>query len=266
MTALVLRRGRWSFRGVPNVSPYAGNSWRAAGRGGVWLLGVVMGCASSGSSLDDVELDGQGTLGGGRRLSADFRDEGRRRAPAAPVLDVEARDYAPMAVGANWTYETNVLGDTTKGSVQIRITDKVKGFYRDSAGAEYKHTARGLRDRIRYLIRNPLQQGKTWKATLSAAAVEHYTIESIGQPCDTRAGRFPDCLVVKAFQRRNDRETQHVTYTWVRSVGLARILVEGEIKGKGRFRQSELSLVNYSLSGQRPPPADEDGAPSEWKR
>ncbi|MEL7371403.1 MAG: hypothetical protein AAFN74_20950 [Myxococcota bacterium] len=179
--------------------------------------------------------------------------------------DVEARDYAPLAVGANWTYETNVLGDRTKGTVVIRIVDKAKGFYRDSAGAEYRHTAGGLRDRTRFLIRNPIKPGKKWKATLSTASVEHFTIESIGQPCDTSAGRFDDCMVITAYQRRNDRETQHVTYTWVRSVGLAKILVEGEIKGRGRFRQSELSLVQYSLSPRRPD-VTEEGAPTQWNQ
>ncbi|MEM7679329.1 MAG: hypothetical protein AAF449_25430, partial [Myxococcota bacterium] len=133
-------------------------------------LGVGGGCASSSSS--------------GSALSEEETYQ----------YDVEARDYAPLAVGASWTYETNVLGDRTKGSVQIRIVDKAQGFYRDSAGAEYRHTAGGLRDRIRYLIRNPIKSGKKWKATLSTAAVEHFTIESVGEPCDTQAGRFDDCL------------------------------------------------------------------------
>ncbi len=184
-----------------------------------------------------------------------------------PAYDAEARDYAPMAVGASWTYETDVLGDTTKGQIQIRIVDKYKGFYRDSAGAEYRHTAYGLRDRIRYLIRNPLRVGSKWKATLSTAAVEHYTIESVGEPCDTKAGRFEDCLVVTAYQRRNDREVQHVSYTWVRSVGLVRVLVEGEIKGRGRFKQSELSLTRYRQRPASPRAAEsEQGAPQQWNQ
>lgn len=185
----------------------------------------------------------------------------------SPAYDAEARDYAPMAVGASWTYETDVLGDKTKGRIQIRIVDKYKGFYRDSAGAEYRHTAGGLRDRMRYLIRNPLRVGSKWKATLSAAAVEHYTIESVGEPCDTKAGPFEDCLVVTAYQRRNDREVQHVSYTWVRSVGLVRVLVEGEIKGRGRFKQSELSLISFRKRSGAPRAAeDEPAPPKRWNQ
>ena len=230
------------------------------------VASVTGGCGSSSSSLDldmneDLREAAYSTDSG--RLDERKARRARRRKPLGPVLDVEARDYAPLAVGASWTYETNLLGDRTKGSVLIRITDKFKGFYRDSAGAEYRHTANGLRDRTRYLIRNPLRVGQQWKATLSAAAVEHYTIVSIGQPCDTRAGQFGDCLVVTAFQRRNKREVQHVTYTWVRSVGLAKVLVEGEVSGKGRFKQSELSLVQYRLSGRR---GQDEGAPDNWNR
>ena len=214
--------------------------------GWLFAFAAVVGCASGGSTGAPEEEETYG---------------------------VAARDYAPLAVGASWTYETNVLGDTTKGSVLIRIVDRFEGFYRDSAGAEYRHTSGGLRDRIRYLIRNPLKPGFKWKATLSTAAVEHFTIESVGEPCETKAGSFGDCLVITAYQRRNDRETQHVTYTWVRSVGLAKILVEGEVKGRGRFKQTELSLIQYNLSGQSgaqpapPPPAatDEEGAPA-WNQ
>ena len=251
-------------------------TWLICSLGLIATAGVVAsGCASSGSSSsDDIDV-GMGRLGAGVEDRDDDDDDARTEAEPS-VYDAEARDYAPLAVGASWTYETNVLGDRTKGSVQIRIVDKVEGFYRDSAGAEYRHTANGLRDKIRYLIRNPLKVGGKWKATLSAAAVEHYTIESVGQPCDTRAGRFSDCLVVTAYQRRNDRERQHVRYTWVRSVGLASIVVEGEIAGRGRFVQSELSLLQYSLKGRgqprtgaqrgrRRPQTDAEGAPTEWQ-
>ena len=238
---------------------------------------LVSGCASTDAAQDDesgfgLERGFDDDRFGARLNERDAASDrgGRRRGqrPRRPeAMDDtsggRATDYAPLAVGATWTYATDVLGDRTKGQVQIRVTDKVDGFYRDTARGEYRHTPSGLRDRIRYLIRHPLRPGNKWKATLSTAAVEHFSIVSVGQPCDTPAGQFGDCLVITAYQRRNAREVQHVTYTWVRGVGLARILVEGEVTGKGRFRQSELALVHYRL---KPGEADEDGAPSEWTR
>lgn len=175
----------------------------------------------------------------------------------------KAQDYAPFELGATWTYAVEILGDTSKDPVRIRIVDKVDGYYRDSANAEYRHTPSGLRDRKRYLIRNPLRVGQKWKATLSPTAVENYTIESVGEPCETSAGPFDDCLVVNVIQRRKEGEVQHTTFTWVRGVGLARVLVEGEVAGRPRFKQSELSLIEYRPSGEAPV-TDDEGAPTEW--
>ena len=234
----------------------------------VALIVASAGCASSGAVGSDDSIDSMDPMGSLGSLEASERKDRKRRAAritgtgsAAPA--VQARDYAPLAVGASWTYRTNILGDTSKKRVIIRIRDKVKGYYLDTAGGEYRHTSKGLRDRVRYRIRNPLRPGNKWKATLSDAAVEHYSIVSVGQPCEMPAGSFPDCLVVTAFQRLGKGKIQHVTYTWVRSVGLAKILVEGQLEGQNRFKQTELSLISYSLSAGA---KDEEGAPTEWNR
>ncbi len=214
----------------------------------------ALGCASGGSyGIDAVDaINGPG-----------------RDAEDGP----SAREYAPYGVGAQWTYEMSAGRQARRGQMVIRVVDKVDGFFRDSAGGEYRHTAGGLRDRRRYLLQNPIVAGHRWKAIVSTAAVQYFTVESVGQPCEVAFGSFADCVVVTTFERRSAQEIQHARYTWIRDVGLGEVLFEGEVKGRGRFLQQRMSLLDYrlpGLDGRRPgprsPPAGESDAPKQWNR
>ena len=153
-----------------------------------------------------------------------------------------AQDYAPVQVGDAKTYAVRFQGQT--GQRTIRVTGQDGPYFVDDAGGALRHTPEGLRDRQRFLIRHPLEAGRTWKAILSASAVERYRILSVGDACEAHAGRFEDCLVVEASLRRDEKLTLFSRFTWARGVGLVKILTEVEIAGRGRVPQTEQSLLH----------------------
>lgn len=185
--------------------------------------------------------------------------------PRVVERDLSARDYAPVKVGDSKTYAVRFQGQT--GQRTVRVTGEEGGYFVDDAGGALRHTADGLRDRRRFLIRHPLQAGRTWKAILSASAVERYRIVSVGEACEADAGRFEDCLVVEASLRRDARLTLFSRFTWARGVGLVKVATEVEIAGQeGRVPQTEQSLLHVSSGGSRPPdemPGADDG-PDTW--
>jgi hypothetical protein len=160
--------------------------------------------------------------------------------PSGPKLS--AQDYAPYAVGSSWTYAINYLGQ--KGEQTITIVKEEEGYFVDDQQGKFRHTDEGLRDPARYLIRHPIEEGNEWKVILSASSVEHYRITSVGQPCESNAGRFEDCLVVESRNRHSDKMTLLATFVWARGIGLVKIDTESEIGGK-RVPQTNRSLVHY---------------------
>lgn len=171
-------------------------------------------------------------------------------APRVAGRIVSARDYAPVHVGDAKTYAVRFQGQT--GRRTVRVTGQDGAYFVDDAGGALRHTPEGLRDRQRYLIRHPLEAGRTWKAILSASAVERYRIVSVGASCEAHAGRFEDCLVVEASLRRDESLTLFSRFTWARGVGLVKVSTEVEIAGQGRVPQTEQSLVHVGREGVRP--------------
>ncbi len=164
-----------------------------------------------------------------------------------------AADYAPLTVGASRTYAVQYPGQT--GERTITVLKEDGGYFVDDAQGAFRVTPEGLRDRERYLIRTPLQEGNTWKAILSASAVEHYRIVSVGQPCRSRAGGFSDCLVVEATIRQDKSMTLRIRWSWAKDVGLAKIETFAELPGKKRIPQTTQSLIHYQLKpGGKPSP------------
>lgn len=152
-----------------------------------------------------------------------------------------------------------------------------EGYFLDDAGGAFRVTNAGLRDRQRYLIRTPMAKGQTWTAVVSASAVEHYEILSVGQPCESRAGRFSDCVVVEAKLRRDPQVTLRNRFTWAKGVGLVEIATAVLHATRGEIPQTRQSLLRYRIGNgpeSVPPPAktqgspkDEEGAPPEsWGR
>lgn len=185
-------------------------------------------------------------------------------APAKPSApEATARDYAPLPVGASWTYQVSYPGQA--GEMTVKLTGENDGFVLDDKNGAFKHTQEGLRDRERYLIRHPLQPGNKWTTVVGPSAVEHLQIDSVGAPCEAIAGRFEDCIEVSGSIRRDKNMTLLIHWTWARGVGLVKLETIAEIAGKGRVPQVKQSLKDYSVAGaSRPEPAERDDGPDTW--
>jgi len=169
--------------------------------------------------------------------------------PATPPDDGLA-DYAALGVGRVREYAVRYPGQ--EGRLRVETVQQDEGWFVDDRGGRLRLAPDGLRDMDRYLIRRPLEPGTEWSSVLSASAVEHYEITSVGQPCAVPAGRFDDCLVVEARLRKNASMELEAEWLWIRDVGLARIRTVARVEGR-RIPQTIQELVSYDLSPPRSP-------------
>lgn len=181
------------------------------------------------------------------------------RPAAAPP---KVSDYAPLKIGASWTYKVRFPGQS--GERTITVLGEKDGYLFDDAGGQLRVTEDGVRDPVRYMIRAPLVAGTSWKAIVSASAVERYRIVSVGEPCSAVAGTFSDCVVVEASLRQDDAHTLHSRFAWAKGVGLVKVSTELETNGE-RIPQTEQSLVHYDLSGKKKPD-ERERPPEQWSR
>lgn len=193
--------------------------------------------------------------------------------PAARDRSIE--EYAPFVVGAKWTYLAKYPGQ--EGELVVSIVGREGEYFMDDRGGYFLHTPDGLRDKERFLIRYPLVAGNKWKAVVGPSAVEHNEIISVGEPCQSEAGTFADCLVVDGRIPRDERMSLKIRWTWARGVGLAKLETIAELKGQGELPQVTQSLRHFDLSpgpgattapksdpGPTPGKEDED-APNTWE-
>lgn len=166
------------------------------------------------------------------------------------TADRTAAEYVPLKIGQRWTYEMTYPGQI--GEMTVALVGEKDGYILDDHKGAWRVTPDGLRDRDRFLIRQPLLAGNEWKSIISPSAVEHAKIESVGQPCAAVAGAFQDCLVVHGWIRRDKDMTLHIRWTWAKGIGLIKVETEAEVKGQGRIPQTRQSLKNYVLDGRKP--------------
>ncbi len=89
-------------------------------------------------------------------------------------------DYYPLAVGNRWTYQTSFLGE--KRTQEVEVLKQVEGYFEDSQGGQLTVDAFGVRDQKRYLLRAPLEPGRTWTNVVSVSSVEHYKVMAVWVP------------------------------------------------------------------------------------
>ena len=153
--------------------------------------------------------------------------------------------FYPLAVGHRWTYAVEFLGETREQ--QVEILKQQDGFFHDNQGGALSVDAFGVRDQKRYLLRAPVVAGRTWENVISSSVTEHYRVLEVGVACETRAGRFPDCVRVEARNRMNLDTTLVNVLTFAAGVGLVRVQVVAEAKGK-KIPQTQLELTAYRLA------------------
>jgi hypothetical protein len=171
--------------------------------------------------------------------------------PGPPVQAGAAR-YFPLAVGNRWTYRASGGGTTAVEDVQIRSVQD--GQYADNRGRLLWVSADGLRDQSRVILRSPVETGRTWNVVLGPDSVEHWRIDSVGQPCSAPAGSFSDCVEVKSsINRKPDVElVNHITFA--AGVGMVRIRTT-VLRNGVETPQTELLLTGYEVAPVRPPPS-----------
>jgi hypothetical protein len=194
------------------------------------------------------QLLGLGLLG---LLGCAHADAPPTPAPAASSEPGAAR-YFPLAVGNRWTYRATGGGTTAVEDVQIRSVQD--GQYADNRGRLLWVSQDGLRDQSRVILRSPVETGRSWNVVLGPDSVERWRIASVGKPCSTPAGNFPDCVEVESsIHPKPDVElVNHITFA--SGVGMVRIRTT-VLRNGVETPQTELVLTAYEVAPVRPPPS-----------
>jgi hypothetical protein len=158
---------------------------------------------------------------------------------------VRVASYYPLAVGNQWIYDVDMLGEHHEEVVQIAKQEN--GFFVDAKGNPLAVDAFGLRDPKRYLLREPLEAGREWTNVVSVSSVEHYRILEAGTSCEAPAGKFEDCVRVESRNRVDEKTTLVNDVTFAPKVGMVRIEVAAEVGGQ-HIPQTRLLLKSYRLA------------------
>jgi hypothetical protein len=160
-----------------------------------------------------------------------------------PVPVERAKNFMPLAVGNEWTYAVNFLGQ--QSDRKVSITELKDGFFKDTQGGELKVDAYGIRDRNRYLLRNPIQAGTAWQNVISPQSSERYEIQSVA-PCSVAAGKFDKCSTVVSKVRVDEVSELVNEMTFAEGVGLVRLEVNLQ-RESGAVPQMNLELTQFAL-------------------
>ncbi len=174
---------------------------------------------------------------------------GARSAPR-----VQAREYYPLEPGAVWVYRANYFGQEQTRTVVMG--PKQDGFYVDDAGGKLLYDGEGLRDERRYLLREPLEAGNSWRSVAALGATETYTIVKAHAPCETKARRFDDCVEVKSSMSALDKDGREAgilenTMVFAKQTGLVRLFTV-LTRGEQRTPQIDMELIDFKRAGGRP--------------
>jgi len=173
-------------------------------------------------------------------------------APAGPSTPrgsrvPEAARYFPLAVGNHWTYQATYLGE--RSTRQVELVAFRDGSYVDGDGRALRFDGEGLRDQVRYLLRDPLTPGATWTSVVAPGAAEHYRVLTVHEPCETPAGRFPDCVAVESRATADPANPGRVLVnrvTFAAAVGIVRVRTE-LAEGQRTVPTAELVLTAFQV-------------------
>ena len=164
-------------------------------------------------------------------------------APPEPTL--RARDFYPLHVGNQWTYEVRPDPEHRPRTVEILSEDS--GYFIDSMNGRLREDDTGVRDEHRYLLENPVEPGHTWIAVQSIQATEHFMITEAGHPCAVKAGTFGICAVVRMTEDVGHGKTLVLESTYAQGVGLVALRTSIESADGPAVVQTEIELLTYRL-------------------
>lgn len=174
-------------------------------------------------------------------------------APPAPRAAAAPADFFPLAVGNEWVYrdESPALPPERRGAARtVRIVERTgDGFYRDSERGELRADPDCVRDRSRRLLCGPIAAGTTWASVLSVSSTERYEIAAVGEAVATPAGRFENCVKVRAHNRAAPATDLVNEITYAPGVGPVRIETFAVVEGKVT-PQFRALLQSYRVGGR----------------
>ncbi len=156
----------------------------------------------------------------------------------------KAAEYYPLSVGSSWTYRVKLLGEVREQTITLQSEEN--GYFKDSVGSQLSVDAFGVRDQMRYLLREPVEPGTHWTNVVSASSIEDYRIVSV-ESCTVPAGTFQRCAIVEGRNKVSPKETLVLMLTFAPKVGLVRVATELEA-GADKIPQSQQELLRYSLA------------------
>jgi hypothetical protein len=156
-------------------------------------------------------------------------------------------------VGNEWRYvdQSPALPPAQRGARRtVRILERTAdGFYRDSQRNELRAEGTCVRDRHRQLLCLPLQPGATWSSVVSVSSIERYEIAAVHEAVETPAGRFDDCVRVRAHNRASAGTDHVLEIAYAPGVGPVRIETFVVVDGKVT-PQVKAVLQSYRLEGR----------------
>ena len=175
------------------------------------------------------------------------------RAPAAPPRATAPADYFPLAVGNEWVYrdESPALPPGRHGDTRtVRIVDRTRdGYFRDTERGELRADRDCLHDRSRRLLCGPIAPGTSWASVVSVSSTERYEIAAVGETVATPAGRFENCVKVRAHNRASSATDLVNEITYAPGVGPVRIETFAVVQGKVT-PQFRALLQSYRVGGK----------------
>ena len=167
-----------------------------------------------------------------------------KRVGSVGQVPLAAADFVALKVGNRWLYDVTTLGQHHQQ--EVRIVDFKKGYFEDDLGGKWSVDSQGLRDEKRYLIEDPVIDGKQWSSVISVSTTEHYRVVQAGGRCRVQAVTFSKCIRVVSTNRVDASTTLSNEFTFAEHLGLVRIESIAEVNGR-RIPQNLWELTSYSL-------------------
>ena len=180
-------------------------------------------------------------------------------APSSTKAGVlHSRDYFPLAIGNAWTYRMTP-SPAEKELDEVRIIDMdAQGFFIDNHGTRFAPRTDGIFDGQRFLLQEPLAEGRTWMAVPSIGEVERFRIVAVDRRTTVEAGTFQDCVEVEATSEKTGPGgkpmTLRMVWTFAPHVGLVLLehkIVEGQAPPRTTAR---MELVRFTPAPEKSPP------------
>jgi len=162
-----------------------------------------------------------------------------------PQTTPKARELFPLAVGNRWSYNVAFLG--ARQNLTVAIVSGQGSLFVDSRNQKFMLESDGLRDEHRYLLKEPLEVGRTWTSIIDVSTSEHYKVDELGVRIDVPAGHFEDCVQIEARNPSGPNLALIADQVYCPGVGLVRVVTFQERSGNRSAPQFTQELASYKV-------------------